>query len=103
MLVRDAIGPPAGEAVNALDPSRIQASINLAWRWEAMMKETQDHPEDTPVPAEEPQTTMTDAGEKNPGEDPDFDEATESGDDREPEVLPDDPDIQGDDGSVQPG
>lgn len=67
------------------------------------MKETQNHPEDTPVPAEEPQTTMTDAGEKNPGEDPDFDEATESGDDREPEVLPDDPDIQGNDGSVQPG
>ena len=46
---------------------------------------------------------MTDGGEKNPGEDPDFDEPTRPGDDGEPEVLPDDPDIQGKDGSDQPG
>lgn len=67
------------------------------------MKETPKHPVDSLVPAEEQQTTMTDGGEKNPGEDPDFDEPTRPGDDGEPEVLPDDPDIQGKDGSDQPG
>lgn len=51
---------------------------------------------------DEADTTMTDAGEKNPGEDPDFDEQLRPGDDREPEVLPDDPDIQGIDGSGKP-
>lgn len=56
-----------------------------------------------PSSADEVDITMTDAGEKNPGEDPDFDEQGRPGDDREPEVLPDDPDIQGNDGSTGPG
>ncbi|BFN29415.1 hypothetical protein PsSCT_41770 [Pseudomonas sp. SCT] len=54
---------------------------------------------------------MTDGGEKNAGEDPDFDDQAAGDDDQssslddpdEPEVLPDDPDIQGRDGSSQPG
>ena len=58
--------------------------------------------EATKPSADEVDITMTDAGEKNPGEDPDFDEQVRPGDDREPEVLPDDPDIQGNDGSDQP-
>ena len=53
--------------------------------------------------SEEPDVTMTDAGEKNAGEDPDFDDKPPRLDDPdEPEVLPDDPDIQGIDGSNQP-
>jgi hypothetical protein len=52
---------------------------------------------------EEPDVTMTDSGEKNPGEDPDFDDKpTRLDDPDEPEVLSDDPDIQGIDGSNQP-
>lgn len=53
---------------------------------------------------EEPDVTMTDAGEKRASEDPDFDEKPEHKpeDDREPEVLPDDPDILGIDGSGKP-
>ncbi|KGK81343.1 hypothetical protein [Pseudomonas phenolilytica] len=56
-------------------------------------------------PNEEPDVTMTNAGEKNPGEDPDFDDKPSPPieDDREPEVLPDDPDILGNDGSSGPG
>lgn len=60
---------------------------------------------------DEPDVTMTDGGEKNAGEAPDFDDQTAGGDDQssplddpdEPEVLPNDPDIQGRDGSSQPG
>jgi len=52
---------------------------------------------------EEPDVAMTDSGEKNPGEDPDFDDKpTRLDDPDEPEVLSDDPDIQGIDGSNQP-
>ncbi|CAM5555925.1 MAG: hypothetical protein ACYCW7_15025 [Pseudomonadaceae bacterium] len=56
-------------------------------------------------PNEEPDVTMTNAGEKNPSEDPDFDDkpSPRDKDDREPEVLPDDPDILGNDGSRGPG
>lgn len=61
-----------------------------------------NQPETEQSPADEVDTMMTDAGEKNPGEDPDFDEQLRPGDDREPEVLPDDPDIQGIDGSGKP-
>jgi hypothetical protein len=51
---------------------------------------------DQEKPAEDlPDTTMTDAGDKEPGEDPDFDE-------EEPGAQPDDPDIQGEDGSGKP-
>lgn len=55
-------------------------------------------------PNDEPDVTMTDAGEKNPGEDPDFDDkpTPRDRDDGEPEVLPDDPDVLGEDGSGQP-
>lgn len=55
-------------------------------------------------PNDEPDVTMTDAGEKNPGEDPDFDDkpTPRDSDDGEPEVLPDDPDVLGKDGSGQP-
>lgn len=56
-----------------------------------------------PSAADEVDVTMTDAGQKNPGEDPDFDEQVRPGDDGKPEVLPDDPDIQGSDGSAAPG
>lgn len=67
------------------------------------MQQNQQQPEASPSPTEEEtQTTMTDAGEKNPGEDPDFDEQVQPEDDLEPEVSPDDPDIQGIDGSGQP-
>ena len=60
---------------------------------------------------DEPDVTMADGGEKNAGEDPDFDDQAAGDDDQssslddpdEPEVLPDDPDIQGRDGSSQPG
>lgn len=53
---------------------------------------------------DEPDVTMTDGGEKNAGEDPDFDDQPSLPDDPdEPEVSPDDPDIQGHDGSTQPG
>lgn len=65
------------------------------------MNENQPDTESSPV--DETDTTMTDAGEKNAGEDPDFDEQVQPEDDREPEVLPDDPDIQGNDGSDGPG
>ncbi|MBA1240785.1 MULTISPECIES: hypothetical protein [Stutzerimonas stutzeri subgroup] len=58
---------------------------------------------DEQLAGDEPDVTMTNAGEKEPGEDPDFDEDPSRLDDPdEPEVLPDDPDIQGDDGSSQP-
>jgi hypothetical protein len=60
---------------------------------------------------DESDVTMTDGGEKNAGEDPDFDlqaaaahdQSSSLDDPDEPEVLPDDPDIQGRDGSSQPG
>lgn len=52
---------------------------------------------------DEPDVTMTDGGEKNAGEDPDYDDPPSSQDDPdEPETLPDDPDIQGEDGSDEP-
>lgn len=54
----------------------------------------QNQPGSEPSPTDETDTTMTDAGEKNAGEDPDFDEQLQPQDDREPEVAPDDPDIQ---------
>ncbi|WP_312957888.1 hypothetical protein [Stutzerimonas nitrititolerans] len=54
----------------------------------------QNQPGSEPSPTDETDTTMTDAGEKNAGEDPDFDEQVQQ-DDREPEVSPDDPDIKG--------
>lgn len=57
------------------------------------MKQNPEQPEQQPA-EDAPDVTMTDAGEKNPGEDPDFDE---------PEVLPSDPDIAGEDGSRDPG
>jgi len=67
------------------------------------MKQHQDQPGATPsTTEEETQTTLTDAGEKKADEDPDFDEQVQPEDDSEPEVLPDDPDIQGVDGSGQP-
>ncbi|WP_312481237.1 hypothetical protein [Stutzerimonas nitrititolerans] len=62
----------------------------------------QNQPGSEPFPTDETDTTMTDAGEKNAGEDPDFDEQVQQQDDREPEVSPDDPDIQGIDGSGKP-
>jgi len=62
----------------------------------------QNQPDTGQSPADETDTTMTDAGEKSPGEDPDFDEQVPAQDDREPEVFPDDPDIQGIDGSGKP-
>ncbi|MBK3866665.1 hypothetical protein GFL09_02990 [Pseudomonas stutzeri] len=49
---------------------------------------------------DEPDVTMTDGGEKNAGEDPDYDDPPSPQD--EPETLPDDPDIQGEDGSDEP-
>jgi len=49
---------------------------------------------------DEPDVTMTDGGEKNAGEDPDYDGQPSPLDD--PETLPDDPDIQGEDGSGEP-
>ncbi|MEZ3135397.1 hypothetical protein ACBG90_11865 [Stutzerimonas kunmingensis] len=49
---------------------------------------------------DEPDVTMTDGGEKNAGEDPDYDDQPSPLD--EPETLPDDPDIQGEDGSGEP-
>ncbi len=49
---------------------------------------------------DEPDVTMTDGGEKNAGEDPDYDDQPSPLD--EPETLPDDPDIQGEDGSNEP-
>lgn len=55
----------------------------------------QNQPGSEPSPADETDATMTDAGEKNADEDPDFDEQLQPQDDREPEVAPDDPDIQG--------
>lgn len=61
------------------------------------MNDAQKQPEQNPLhPAEEPDVTMVDGGDKEAGEDPDFDED-------EPEVLPDDPDILGEDAAVQPG
>jgi len=52
---------------------------------------------------DEPDVTMTDGGEKNAGEDPDYDDQPSPLDDPdEPETLPDDPDIQGEDGSSKP-
>ncbi|WP_313526494.1 hypothetical protein [Stutzerimonas kunmingensis] len=52
---------------------------------------------------DEPDGTMTDGGEKNAGEDPDYDDQLSPLDDPdEPETLPDDPDIQGEDGSGEP-
>lgn len=66
------------------------------------MKQHQNQPGATSSPAEEPATTMTDANGKNAAEDPDFDAQVEPEDDLEPEVLPDDPDIQGIDGSGKP-
>ncbi len=62
----------------------------------------QNQPDTEQSPADETDTTMTDEGEKNAGEDPDFDEQVQPEDDREPEVSPDDPDIQGVDGSGKP-
>jgi len=62
-----------------------------------------DQQADEQQAGDEPDVTMTDAGEKNPGEDPDFDDQPSQRDDPDaPEVLPDDPDIQGRDGSDQP-
>ncbi|MBS67676.1 MAG: hypothetical protein CMK98_04830 [Pseudomonas sp.] len=49
---------------------------------------------------DEPDVTMTDGGEKNAGEDPDYDDQPSPLD--EPETLPDDPDIQGEDGFNEP-
>jgi len=47
--------------------------------------------------------SLTDGGEKNAGEDPDYDDQPSPLDDPdEPETLPDDPDIQGEDGSGEP-
>ena len=57
------------------------------------MNQTPDQPEQQPA-EDAADVTMTDAGEKNPGEDPDFDE--------EPEVLPSDLDIAGEDASDEP-
>ena len=52
---------------------------------------------------DEPDVTMTDGGEKNAGEDPDYDDQPSPLDDPdEPETLSDDPDIQGEDGSGEP-
>ncbi|MEL7651899.1 MULTISPECIES: hypothetical protein [Stutzerimonas stutzeri group] len=56
-----------------------------------------------PQTGDEPDVTMTDAGEKNAGEDPDYDEQPSRLDNPdEPEVLPNDPDILGQDGSDEP-
>ncbi|MEZ3186059.1 hypothetical protein HZR81_14085 [Pseudomonas sp. LM13] len=56
-----------------------------------------------PQTGDEPDVTMTDGGEKNAGEDPDYDEQPSRLDNPdEPEVLPNDPDILGQDGSDEP-
>jgi hypothetical protein len=69
------IGPPASGSANVIIQEGFQ-STETHYRSEIAMNPTPHDQTEHDEPAEElPDVTMTDSGEKEPGEDPDFDES----------------------------